>query len=366
MTKNIYFFIGPESALIKTMPVMKELDERGIKFKIIASGQNDITKSELLKILGINKIDIVLHNGPIKQSPLGLFFWFMKALVKGSMQLRKEFKNLPEKNTFIILHGDTVSTLMGGLIGRLYGLKVIHLEAGYRSFNFFNPFPEEICRVWVSYLANMHFCPTLEGLSNIRKRKGKKICMGYNTIIDSLNIAVSQDKETDLSKKLAGKKYFIFILHRQENLYNKKLVKILANDLLSFNKEFICVFIMHKFTRIIFERMGLLEQLEKNTNIIVSPRLPYIEFMKLLDKCEFIMTDGGGNQQETFYLGKPCLILRKYIEGNEGVGKNMVLSKHDPKIIKDFFSSYKEYKKERIIPTISPSKIVADYITEAK
>jgi UDP-N-acetylglucosamine 2-epimerase (non-hydrolysing) len=364
MNNNIYFFIGTKAELIKIMMVMKEFSDKKVKFKIIASGQNDIINSAPFKLLNIEKADIILYDKKIKQSPVSLFLWFIKTLIKGLVVLRKEFKNLNKNKTFMIVHGDTVSTVMGALIGKCYGLKVAHIEAGNRSFNFFQPFPEEIDRIIVSYLTDVHFCPYTSVMENLKQRKGDKINTSYNTIIDSWIFANSQNIESRLLRRLANKKYFIFILHRQENLYNENLVQMLVKLVLNFNNEFICIFIMHNSTQVTLKKLKLLDKIKKKTNIIITPLLPFLEFMKLLNGCEFILTDGGSNQQETFYLGKPCLILRKVNDTAEGMNENMVLSKNNPELIKDFVLNYKKYDRPMITPDISPSKIIVDYLTK--
>lgn len=360
--KKYYFFIGTEAELIKLLPVLHEFISKKIEFKIIASGQNNITQSDLLRLLHIKKVDIVLSKENIKQSAFHLFIWFTKTFTKSLFLLRKELKKVNKKEATMIVHGDTVSTLMGALLGKLFGIRIAHLEAGYRSFNLFHPFPEEIDRILVSYLADIHFCPYESAVHNIKNRRGIKINTFYNTIIDSLVFAFSQKIESRLLQRLTNKKYFIFILHRQENLFDKNLVTMLIKILLNYNSNLICIFVMHRLTQTTLEQLNLFNKIKKKTNIILSPRLPYIEFVRLLKSCEFIMTDSGSNQQETSYLGKPCLILRKFIEGVEGKDKNIILSHNDPYIIRTFIIDYKKYVTPIIIPKIKPSKIIVDYL----
>ncbi|MDD5043639.1 MAG: UDP-N-acetylglucosamine 2-epimerase [Patescibacteria group bacterium] len=362
MGKKFYFFVGTEAELIKIMPVMKEFKDRGLDFKIIASGQNVIKGSEMLKFLNIEKVDLCLYDKKIKASALSLFWWFLKTLIKAPFALRKEFAGLDKSNTFLIVHGDTVTTVMGAIVGKFYGLKIVHLEAGYRSFNFFRPFPEEIDRVLTSYFADIHFCPYEKNLENLKNRKGQKINTFYNSVIDSLHLAIAADSSGGVFSKLQGKKYFILILHRQENLYNDKLVKSLVKFVFDFFPDNLyCLFVMHAPTRFVLEKLELLEDISKKENIITVDRLPYMQFIKLFKQSEFIMTDGGSNQQEAYYLGKPCLILREIVEvDSEGVGENMVLSELSLDKIKDFILNYNQYKRPIIYPNIKPSKIIVD------
>ena len=94
------------------------------------------------------------------------------------------------------------------------------------------------------------------------------------------------------------------------------------------------------------------------------PRLPFIQFIHLLDKAQFIATDGGSNQEESYYLGKPCLILRNVTERTDGLGKNAVLSKGKEDTILHFTQNYKKYKRGRARLEERPSKIIVDYLSK--
>lgn len=92
------------------------------------------------------------------------------------------------------------------------------------------------------------------------------------------------------------------------------------------------------------------------------PRLDYLNFIQLIKRTEFIATDGGSNQEEAYYLGKPCLILRDRTERIEGLGKNSVLCKGQENIIQYFLKNYKNFKREKIKSSIRPSKIIVNYL----
>lgn len=358
---KFYFFIGTIAEFIKVMPVMHELSRRKIPFKIISTGQNRLIGNDLLAMSGIGQVDIVLNDRPIKKAAIGLLFWFVETLVRGLFLLRKEFRRL-NRNGVLVIHGDTVSTLMGALIGKFYGLKVAHVEAGLRSFNFLQPFPEEIDRYLASYLADIHFCPYELAVKNLRSRKGLKVDTRFNTNIDSLMFALAQKKEPAFLEDIRPDKYFIFIMHRQENLLSKTLASEIIQAVVNESTKIKCIFVMHELTRSVLTRSRLLGAIENNDNIQIVGRLPYLEFIGLLSGSEFIATDGGGNQQEAYYLGKPCLILRNVTEGSEGFDHNMVLSKNEISVIRNFFSDYQQYDKPLIRPEIRPSEIIVDVL----
>lgn len=355
MTKEklIYFYIGTEAELLKLLPVIKELENRDYPFKVIFSGQNKIGDSYLLGLLNKKEPDILITKKQLKQSVISLFTWFFWALYRTIFVLRLVSRGISDKK-IIVVQGDTLSTVIGSVAGKLCGFKVAHVEAGYRSHNWFQPFPEEIDRVIVSYFADYHFYPNQELLVNIQKRQGQKIWIKYNTNIDSLNLALRRNSHVSEKLVKGNAKYFIFIMHRQENMLNKGLINKVLTTIDSISQEISCVFIKHSYTDEVVRGHRF-----KGRVRIVS-KIPFFDFISLLKKSEFIITDGGGNQQESYFLGKPCLILRKVTEGKEGLGKNAVLSGLDVRKILSFAKNYQKYQKGRIITKISPSKIIID------
>lgn len=356
-----YFFIGTEAELIKLFPVLQRFSKESIRYKIILTGQNNLENSLFFKFLKDKKPEIILSKKNIKQTPIGLLYWFTTTLLKGIKDLKKEFSDKKKSDLFLIIHGDTVTTVMGALIGKLYGLRIVHIEAGLRSFNVFQPFPEEIDRLIASRLSDIHFCPNEWSVKNLNKKNGLIINTFNNTLIDSLQFALRR-KGSDLPEEFKNfikkRKYFIFILHRQENLLNQKLVLHLINLVSKMANNVPCYFVIHKPTELILDKYNIVDKINNNKNIYMSSKLPYFSFVKLLKNSEFIITDGGSNQEEAYYFGKPCLILRSHTERTEGLGENVILSKNNQEIIDRFFSKYKTYKRKPIYSKVSPSKII--------
>jgi len=358
--KNYYFFIGTIAELIKLFPIMQEMERRFINYKIIASGQNDLKNSDILGYIKKPEIDIEINNEKIKKSALGLLFWFIKTFFKSWRIFKEEIKK--SEDNYLIVHGDTVSTVMGAILGKIYKFKVCHVEAGLRSFNFFEPFPEEIDRAITSRLADFYFCPNDWALNNLKKRKGEKINTLNNTLIDSLDFVLNKEANSDLARSLKDKKYCLFVCHRQENVFNKELLELLVEKILETAKNIKVIFILHEITKIALEKYNLLVKLENNENILLVDRIPYWELMRILKTAEFMVTDGGSNQEECYYLGVPTLILRNYTERNEGLGKNVVLSKNNFNVVGDFIANYKKYKNDPVKIASSPSQIIVDYL----
>lgn len=365
--KNIYLFIGTTAELIKVAPVIKRLKDKKIDLRIVTSGQNKVNFQLLEPLIGKQT---AYNSFKVKRLkiPLGIYLefvvWIIKSFTNYLLFFRQEFKGIDKKNILFIVHGDTISALLGALIAKLNGLKLVHIESGYRSFNFFEPFPEEFCRFVVSRLSDMLFCPNDWCLNNVKNNRGLKISTGQNTVYDSCMNALKVKTDDNFLRSVSKVKFFLLILHRQEHmLFKKKLSKEYINLLLSFaNPDMKCLFVLHPITENFLKNQNLLEQIKKNPNIITVSRIPYLEFMKILSRCEFIATDGGSNQQEAYFLGKPCLLLRKYTEQIEGLHSNATLAKDDLNIVRDFLKNYKNKIRNKISVKVPPSKIVVDTI----
>ncbi len=366
MKKSLYFFIGTTAELIKLAPVLGELKRRKVKFKIISSNQNVLHFEELDFVLGKQSVyykNVLKHTKLPNNLYLRFVVWAIKTFGNFHLYFNNEFKNIDKRNSYFIVHGDTVSSLIGAIAAKIQGIRLVHIESGLRSYNFFQPFPEEICRFIISRLANVHFCPNSWSINNLKKTKGVKINTFHNTLIETFKTTSARKQKTKFYPK---KKFFILVLHRQEHIlfrknFTKKVLEIFSEYA---NPDMLCVLIIHKLTGDFMKKEGLWEKIRKNKNFVPVPRLPYAQFIQFMEKAEFIATDGGSNQEEAYYMGKPCLILRDVTERIEGLGENALLSKGDEKLIHNFIENYKKYKKPKIKILIPPSKIIADYLTK--
>ncbi|WED22002.1 UDP-N-acetyl glucosamine 2-epimerase [Vibrio sp. JC009] len=358
----INVFVGTTAELIKVFPLMVELNRKKIQYRLISSGQNDIRHSELFDLFDLERPDIVFTNSSHKQSALGLIIWFISTLVRGYNQLRK----LPRTSSEVmVVHGDTVSTVMGAMLGRLLKMKVAHVEAGLRSYNYLNPFPEEIDRVITSRLASIHYAPNDWSCGNLGKVKGEVVNTQENTLIDALRLANEvKTSSPDFMDKLQSHDYFVFVVHRQENLFDSDFVKWIVERCIEESKKTHCVLVLHELTRIKLEELGLLEILEKAPDVTLIPRQPYVQFMKVLSACSYMVTDGGSNQEESYYLGKPCLILRTHTERVEGLDKNVIISNKEKTLINKFFDNIDGYRLDSKLNTERPSETIAQHLSE--
>lgn len=363
MRKKIYFFIGTTAELLKLFPVIRELERRDVDFKIITSGQTRVNFEETSNWIKKTKADIALPPKKNQSSIIFFIMWIIKTFFKAPILLFREFKNIDRPNSFFIIHGDTVSSLIGAILARFYNLKIIHIESGLRSFNFWEPFPEEITRVAISKFADVHFCPNEWSLNNLRNTPGEKIDTFKNTFFESYLAASKKDAKLKIGKVVKGK-YFVFVLHRQEHIIfkkreNLKMVRFVVDNVPS---NINCVFIKHATTSKFLKSVNQ-DFLKRNKKrMIFLPRLPYSSFVGLLKNAEFLVTDGGGNQEEAYYMGLPCLLLRNYTERPEGLGENVVLGKNNFKIITPFLRNYGNFKRKAVFMKVRPSKIIVDYL----
>lgn len=361
--KRIFFFVGTEAEFIKLFPVIMECQRSGNECNIIASGQNDIKKSRIMDFIKLNgKFVELSQEEDIKKNAVGLFTWFIKTKQNAIKIIMKNFSKEELSNVPMVVHGDTVSTLMGALVGRRLRMKVCHVEAGLRSHHLFNPFPEEIDRLLTSLVSKIHFAPGQEAVDNLKHTKGQVVDTVYNTILDSLNFSQEMPIITKGLEDIIKEDYFVFVMHRQENLMNKDFVKQVIQRVEKLVEVRKCVFILHEITKNTLKEMGLMERLSSNSNFILLPRVDYFDFMKLLKVSQFVITDGGSNQEELHYMGKACLIMRKTTERNEGIGQNAIMYQGDVDKILVFGKEYKDFEISSVMADESPSSIVANYL----
>lgn len=351
----IYFIIGTEAELIKMFPLMVLAKKRKIPYRFVATGQHKIHDSIILKLFRLGQPDATMYRGPEFTSMLRMVLWFLRCLLR-----RKAFYNdmFPVKQgAYAFVHGDTVSTLLGTFIARRLGIRVAHVEAGLRSFNIFHPFPEELTRRLVSKFADINFCPGEWAYGNLPDRV-RKVNIDQNTLLDSLRLIRKKFAEVKTPK--LPKKYSIFIYHRTENHLNHKLTEFVIRLVLEQAHKMPIVFIMHHTTENIMKKYGYMEKLKGNKRIIMLPRQSYPVFMKMLTKAQFIVTDGGSNQEECSYLGIPTLLLRRTTERTEGLGQNVILSKLLPEKIFKFYENFELHRQKTVNISTRPSERILD------
>jgi len=320
----IYVILGTKGQFIKMAPVLRELDKSEVNYKFIHTRQHTKITDDIIKEFNLKKPDLLLSQR--KKDVINitdLVFWFLRCLIK-NINNKKIF---PEKGVAII-HGDTESTLLALIIAKLNGLKVAHIEAGLRSYNLLNPFPEEAIRLIVSKFSDYLFAPSDWAVNNLKKEKikGKIFNTKANTVFDSVKLAVNTKQKIKYLKK----PYVVALFHRKETLFVKSKTEFAVGVLEEISKNFNTLFVCHMLTKRKLEKYGLLDKIKNNSKIVFADEyLDYISFMKLVKNSEFTVADGGGLQEETTFLNRPCLLIRKVTERKEGLGKTEYLAKFD-------------------------------------
>jgi len=340
---------------------MAALQEKQLDYNFIFTGQHQETIAQLRKNFGLKEPDVMLYQGKDITGLLQMFFWMLRILFKTIFYRRQIYKK-QGSNDIVLIHGDTFSTLLGALMGKVAGKNVGHIESGLRSFNLFHPFPEEITRILTFGLTDYYFCPGDWALQNLEKYQGIKINTKHNTLLDSLKLA---KKKTELCNvEVPDEPFALVSLHRFENIFNRKIFRFIVNSLLEISQKIKLVFILHPPTKEKLKSYNLDSILRSAGNISLRPRYDYFNFIRLLINCEFLITDGGSNQEEAYYLGKPTILFRRITERKEGVGENAVISNFDSEIIRDFVSRYQDYVKSPLEPEISPTEIILSSLEE--
>ena len=193
---------------------------------------------------------------------------------------------------------------------------VAHLEAGLRSFD--RTMPEEINRLVTDAVADILWTPSSDGDEHLLKEgiSKEKIQRVGNIMIDSLEMLreTIQAQNAYSEMKLDSGEYGLVTLHRPSNVDDSQILTDLCQALVRISKRIPLVFPVHPRTRKNIENLGLFNQLQQEKDLILSEPINYIRFMNLVFNCRFALTDSGGIQEETSYLGIPCLTLRPNTE----------------------------------------------------
>lgn len=346
----IIFVYGTTAEAIKIAPVARRLSEKGISYQQWLTNQHAHELTDVLAGLGLKKPDRIIVDGingqPVKTVPDTLRW--MARIFGWMLRSRSKLKRELPANSVIVVHGDTVTTVIGTLIAKALGLPAAHIEAGLRSGSIRHPFPEELDRIIVDRLANIHYTPSLEATNHLRKRKNIVFTHG-NTAIDAV---LDHEIEDDDSRH----QYGVMLLHRFEFLTDENLV-MKTIDAISETAEVPIYFFADEHGQALFAKA-----MRQGTdgNIKLQAKLPHDEFTKLLRNADFVVTDSGGIQAECALLGVPTLIHRKSTEQDEGVGENLILSMWDIDTLRDFLKDYTRFRRPVMEPEHSPSELIIE------
>jgi UDP-N-acetylglucosamine 2-epimerase (non-hydrolysing) len=245
----------------------------------------------------------------------------------------KKLENILKKENpdIVLVQGDTTTTFIASLAAYYLKIKIGHIEAGLRTKDKFNPFPEEINRRLTDCLADMYFVHTEKAKENLLKEgvdKGK-IFLTKNTVIDALQIIVKKQNNKKIQKEIEQR----FFSNYGISFDNKKLILVTGHRRESFGRDFenICkglkkIALSNQDIQIIYPvhlnpnvQNPVRNILSGMSNVHLIAPLDYFTFVWLMNRAYLILTDSGGIQEEAPSLGKPVLVMRKKTERTEGI-----------------------------------------------
>lgn len=299
---KIVTVIGARPQFIKSVPVSRELKKSSIQEIVVHTGQHyDQNMSEVF----FDQMQISKPNYDLNINGMN------HGAMTGQMLERIEQILTVEKPDFVIVYGDTNSTLAGALAATKLNIKVVHIEAGLRSYNM--KMPEEINRILTDRISSYLFCPTNTAMNNL-KREGFndfdcKIIKSGDVMLD----AVFMFSEYATKPKVElPEKFNLCTIHRQENTDDKVNMTSIINALNEISLDQYIILPLHPRTQKKILEYKLNDFF--NEKLIVIDPIGYLEMLYLLKKSSIVITDSGGLQKEAFFYHKPCLTLRNETE----------------------------------------------------
>lgn len=312
--KRVICVVGTRPEAIKMAPVIIALQkERSIDVKVLATAQHRELLDQVLSVFNI----IPDYDLNIMQSNQSLVELNARLLVA----LDEVFKNTSPD--IVLAQGDTTTVMVTAMVCYYRKIKFGHVEAGLRTSDIYNPFPEEMNRVVAGHLTTMHFAPTASSRKNLLREGIRKetIYITGNTVIDALMTVSQRDfgigVELDSSKRL-----ILLTSHRREN-FGAPIREIFSAiiELVNQNTDIEILYPVHpnqNVTKPANEILG-----EHDRIHLVEP-LEYTQFVQAMKQAYFIISDSGGVQEEAPALGKPVLVLREETERPEAVDAGVV------------------------------------------
>lgn len=338
--KKIVFIYGTRPEIIKLMPVIREAKKyKYFDVTIVNSGQHAEMLKEAEYLFGIKpdyKLRVMTHNQKLDKLTENLIH-----------RISNTFKKI--KPDLVLVQGDTTTAMCGALAAFYLNIKVAHIEAGLRSNDLQQPFPEEFNRKVISIISDFNFAPTALSRNNLLRDgiNDNKIFVTGNTIVDAVKIILKENRFSPIKRNKQSPKILV-TAHRRENHINgiKQIcdaIKIISSKVE--NIEFIWP--VHPNPNV---SSVVHNELNRLNNISLIKPVSYIELLKLINSSYLIWTDSGGIQEEVTALKKPVLILRNVTERPEVIsaGFGIIVGTNPKQIVKntlELLSNEKKYIK---------------------
>lgn len=320
--KKVLFVFGTRPEAIKMAPVIKAfVADKGFDVKVCVTAQHRQMLDQVLDFFEISPefdLNLMKENQNLYQLSADVI-----------VELKPVFESY--KPDYVFVHGDTTTSTMAALAAFYAGAKVCHVEAGLRTYNKLQPFPEEINRQLTARIADLHFAPTKTSETNLLNEHidPKGIFVTGNTVIDALHFAKAKvetihDEEIESLKGLIdpGKKLVLVTGHRREN-FGEGFVNICnALQHISEYDDVEIVYPVHfnpNVSDVVYKLLA------GRPNIKLIKPLSYPAFVWLMKRAYLILTDSGGIQEEAPALGIPVMVMRNSTERPEAVEAGTVI-----------------------------------------
>ena len=327
--------IGTRPEGIKLAPIIKSLENQRDKviLKVCSTGQHDEMLKQVLSFFEINP-DIDLNLMTANQT--------LSSLSSKLINKMNEVMDIINPD-IILVQGDTTTAFLSALSAYYKKIKIGHIEAGLRTYDKYNPFPEEINRQLISRMADFNYVPTKKSFNNLLNESINKntIFLTGNSIVDAVNWAVTKIKKNRSKIEKNGpfkiidtkRKIILVTMHRRES-FGKDLKKV-CNALKKIAIKYDHIQIIYPVHPNPNIKKPVYKILDKINNILLTNPMNYESFILLINKSYFIITDSGGIQEEASTLKKPVLVIRKKTERTESIdlGISKIIGTNEKDII---------------------------------
>ncbi len=361
---TVIVVVGTRPEFIKLAPLLLELRRKGVRSRGFITRQHSTMLQGLDKFFGLSELDYAPQGDPNGD----LNSRFREFLGHCSTYLEP----FQRSGSIVVVQGDTASALAGALAAFHLGLSVAHVEAGLRSGDKENPYPEEVYRKIISQVADRHYAPTAINKGNLLSEgiNESDICVSGNTIVDALNFCLKASMPTrgiELLRSTASR-YILFTGHRRENqnfVVEEALRQIQST--LDEHPDLGCIFPAHLSPEIqkIVNSLGI-----TTDRLIVCPPLEYPDFIFVAKHAELIISDSGGIQEEAATLGTPVLVIRKTTERPEAIAAGVAELVPDVRDLRDKINLYLNGSQDNLGSIENPfgdgnaaEKIVGDLLS---
>ena len=308
---------GTRPEYLKIKPLIEEFKNELIPFKTLFTGQH----KDIVTIQADYNLEMIDYDGNRLDS-----------VIKNCLSIPEEyFKDI----THVLIQGDTTSVLGIALTAYHRRIKIIHLEAGLRTYDRDNPFPEEANRQLVSRIADIHLCPTRNNLNNLIHEGvgGDKFIVG-NTGLDNL---LHFKKQCEYTNKV------LVTLHRRENHDKIEEWFTEINKLAKDNPELDFILPIHP-------NPNVRKYKDILKHVVVVEPLKHDDLLDMLTKTKLVITDSGGLQEECSFFNKKCLVCRKITERPESIESTSFLVKTPNDLSNIFYKHIQNYEVSNICP----------------